>query len=335
MLVMYNISMLVFVGVAIFRMAKRPHRAVWLASLVATCVCGPAVIHAASSDIFMGMQMLAWAVFLHVPLLLGALAVILRKDRRISLAAAMLAALLEVIAVDAFLVEPHWLEVTRYQVDLGLDNPIKVAVLSDIQTDVVGDYEERIFDLVVAENPDLILFPGDFIQRENGHDAQYARLRSLAASLDPPLGAFAVRGNVDPPHWPQLFEGTKVQTLSNERRDVGPIEVFGLDLPTSFRGMSIPHSTKPQLVFGHGPDFALQPGGDLLVAGHTHGGQVRLPGIGPLITFSKVPRSWAAGKTDLDDGRTLIVSRGIGMERLDAPRLRFLCRPELVFLELR
>jgi predicted MPP superfamily phosphohydrolase len=73
---------------------------------------------------------------------------------------------------------------------------------------------------------------------------------------------------------------------------------------------------------------------DLLIAGHTHGGQVRLPGIGPLITLSRVRRSWAAGLTDIGRGRQLLVSRGIGMERGRAPRLRFLCRPELVVLEL-
>ena len=70
------------------------------------------------------------------------------------------------------------------------------------------------------------------------------------------------------------------------------------------------------------------------MAGHTHGGQVRLPLIGPLKTSAKIPRHWAAGLTDIGGGRRLVVSRGIGMERLWAPRLRFLCRPELVILDV-
>ncbi|MDZ4782481.1 MAG: hypothetical protein SGJ19_19720, partial [Planctomycetia bacterium] len=73
---------------------------------------------------------------------------------------------------------------------------------------------------------------------------------------------------------------------------------------------------------------------DLLVAGHVHGGQVRLPGIGPLITNSLLSRRWAAGVTQLSGDRTLVVSRGIGMERSYAPRLRFLCRPELMVIHL-
>ena len=54
---------------------------------------------------------------------------------------------------------------------------------------------------------------------------------------------------------------------------------------------------------------------DLLIAGHTHGGQVRLPLIGAIMTLSRIPRRWAAGLTDLPGGGRLLVSRGTGMER--------------------
>ncbi|MBI2900549.1 MAG: hypothetical protein HYY17_10205 [Planctomycetes bacterium] len=50
--------------------------------------------------------------------------------------------------------------------------------------------------------------------------------------------------------------------------------------------------------------------------------------------LSAVPRAWAAGTTDLGGGRTLVVSRGIGHERADAPRLRFLCGPEIVIVAI-
>jgi predicted MPP superfamily phosphohydrolase len=90
-----------------------------------------------------------------------------------------------------------------------------------------------------------------------------------------------------------------------------------------------------QVVVGHSPDFALgRVDADLLVAGHTHGGQVQLPFVGPIITHSLVPRRWASGTTELDGGRTLVVSRGIGMERNYAPRLRFFCRPEIVVIDV-
>ncbi|HBP17764.1 MAG TPA: hypothetical protein DEA08_08220 [Planctomycetes bacterium] len=115
------------------------------------------------------------------------------------------------------------------------------------------------------------------------------------------------------------------------------LELYGLSLGASRRGrQSPPPRQAPYRIWlGHAPDVALTgPDADLILAGHTHGGQVQLPFFGPLLTLSRVPRGWAAGRTELPGGGTLIVSRGIGMERDDAPRLRFLCRPELVVLDL-
>ena len=89
-------------------------------------------------------------------------------------------------------------------------------------------------------------------------------------------------------------------------------------------------------MLGHCPDFALgDVHADLLVAGHCHGGQVRLPFWGALVTFSRVPRAWTGGELiQRPGGGRLLISRGIGMERGRAPRLRFLCRPQLVVIDV-
>ena len=91
------------------------------------------------------------------------------------------------------------------------------------------------------------------------------------------------------------------------------------------------------LFVGHAPDYALslehreQP--FLALAGHTHGGQVQLPFFGPLWTLTDIPRVYADDFLPFGRG-VLSVSRGIGMERGEAPRLRFLCRPELRLITL-
>jgi hypothetical protein len=86
------------------------------------------------------------------------------------------------------------------------------------------------------------------------------------------------------------------------------------------------------------PDVALglRPGSriDLVVAGHTHGGQVVLPGFGPPMTLSHVPRAVAAGGLHDLGGNAIYVSRGVGCERGQAPRIRFLCPPEVSLLEV-
>ena len=63
-------------------------------------------------------------------------------------------------------------------------------------------------------------------------------------------------------------------------------------------------------------------------------GLVQLPLIGPLVTFSAVSRTVAAGGVFERPGGHLVVSRGVGLERGDAPRLRFLCAPEVVVVDV-
>ena len=152
------------------------------------------------------------------------------------------------------------------------------------------------------------------------------------------LGTFAVQGNVDPVGWERIFLGTGIVATSERvRMELEEVSVTALSFADSFDpSLRLRRDEERfQVVFGHGPDFALgDVPADLLVAGHTHGGQVQLPWIGPLVKLSAVPRAWAAGVTSLPGGRTLVVSRGIGMERGNAPRLRFLCRPELVVIRV-
>ena len=94
-----------------------------------------------------------------------------------------------------------------------------------------------------------------------------------------------------------------------------------------------------RLLLAHRPDAAkwLAPDTrvDLVVSGHTHGGQLQLPLVGPLTTASNVPRDVAAGGLHSLGGRRIYVSRGIGVERGQAPRLRFGAPPEVSILTLR
>ena len=149
---------------------------------------------------------------------------------------------------------------------------------------------------------------------------------------------FAVQGDCERNDWPEMFRGLGVTVIDATKSfTFDGLRLTGLSLSDSFHtGLKVPGDpTRFHLVLGHAPNFALgDVPADLLLAGHTHGGQVRLPWFGPLITLSRVPRSWAAGLTELSGGRRLLVSRGVGMERGGAPRIRFLCRPELVILDL-
>ncbi|MEW5855697.1 MAG: metallophosphoesterase, partial [Myxococcota bacterium] len=263
-------------------------------------------------------------------------------ERRLAVFSAWLAGVGVLVGVDAFLVEPRWVEVTGTRVTSEkLHRPVKLVVIADLQTDHVGEYEAEVLRLAAAQDPDLVLFTGDYVQEpyEERNAEERRKLNTLLRSLTwkPRLGMYAVRGDSDAEGWPDIFDGTGVVVLeSTTTLRIGELTLTGLDLETSrTRVLDLKPTDELHVVFGHAPDFALVPfPADVLVAGHTHGGQVQLPLVGPLVTLTRVPRAWAAGRTDMPDGRTLLVSRGLGMERVAAPRLRFLCRPELMVVDL-
>lgn len=81
--------------------------------------------------------------------------------------------------------------------------------------------------------------------------------------------------------------------------------------------------------------FVDAPADALFVAGHTHGVQIQIPGFGPPVIFSAVPR-WLGGGAVFANGKAwLCCSRGIGLECGDAPRVRLFCRPQLIVLTLK
>ena len=337
----YNTILVVVVAAALLRARRTQAILPSVALLFCLAAVAPAVL--LGEDEFGVLRLLAYGIFVHGVLLAAGTAALARRSARGARAAvAALAVVLLAVGVDAFVIEPRWLTISRVVIPSAkVTRPLRIVVLADLQMDAFGDYERAALTAAMAERPDLILMPGDYIQQADdarfaaARDALQAHLRAIAFSA--PLGVYAVQGNIERPRWTELFQGLPVTVFPvTGTLDREELSITGLDLEDSFNEtLEIAPSRRFHIVVGHGPDFALgNIQADLLVAGHTHGGQVVLPLIGPLITLSKVPRSWAAGTTHLPGDRTLVVSRGIGMERAHAPRLRFLCRPEIVVIEV-
>jgi predicted MPP superfamily phosphohydrolase len=231
------------------------------------------------------------------------------------------------------------------------EGELRVAVLADLPSCEVDDHLREALRRALAFEPHLILLPGDLMQCTGpGHrERAVVQFRALLAELHAPLGVWFAHGNCDwPPTVARAFEGTDVRILRNEtvRLAHGGREVVlaGADMggraADFLDGLGRDLGEREVLLLmAHYPDAVLElpPHArvDLTIAGHTHGGQVRLPFFGPPITLSRVPRRVAGGGLHELAGNRVYVSRGVGCERASAPRVRLNCPPEVTLMTLR
>lgn len=255
------------------------------------------------------------------------------------------------------IIEPFQLQLTHLSIESDRvspgTRPIRLLHISDLHVERLTRREESLLALVDQVEIDVILITGDYLNLSYVRDKRaQTELLKLLRMLSAPGGVYAVLGS--PPVderdvVPRLFEDLQIQLLVDEHKSVDlghgrRLILLGMDcthyLPLDAqrlaRLVSASPDDAPQILMYHAPDLfpeAAELGVDLYLCGHTHGGQVRLPGIGAMITSSQLGRRFQMGL--YRDGRThMYVSRGVGMEGLSAPRVRFLAPPEITLIEI-
>jgi predicted MPP superfamily phosphohydrolase len=254
-------------------------------------------------------------------------------------------------------IEPFRIEVTRAELrspKLDGSPPLRLLHISDLHVERITFRERRLLSLVEEVDPDLIVLTGDYLNLSSVRDpVAQADVRELLGELCERTSApvYAISGS--PPVdlkgvVPQIFDGLPITWLLDGITDLRlnrhAIRLVGLrctrersrDAPRLRRLLAHADRDAFTLLLYHSPDLmpeAAELGVDLYLCGHTHGGQLRLPAFGALITSSDFWKRYEMGRY-AERGTTLYVSRGLGMEGLGAPRARFLSPPEVILWTL-
>ena len=285
--------------------------------------------------------------------LAGVIVMIFARERTRAIMALCLSVQVAIpVGIYATYIEPFWLRTESVQLSVdGVGEGIRIGVLSDLQTTAVGAYENEAVDRLIALTPDIVVVPGDLYQFDPdlfGERApQFSEL--VQRLVDAVSIVYMVSGNTDTvTGLLRITEGTGATVLDNQIDtfvlkgsvvSIGGITLFG-DESVAQRvaeRLSDDDLAEVRILLAHKPDaIELLEGGsvDLLVSGHTHGGQVSLPLLGPPLTASSVPRHVAAGGLHELDGTPVYVSTGVGRERGNAPQMRFGARPSIGIIDL-
>jgi len=239
--------------------------------------------------------------------------------------------LLLAIVIYGVLIEPKWLKVNRMA--FSAQPALRVVQLGDIHYRGNRGYLTRVVEWANAQQPDLVCFTGDFVSNARHLNGALEVLDNLSAPI------YAVAGNWDYWSHADLSEVARFCERSGGRLLANETVVLPeFDLAISgARGRSTDWLKQPEttrhLLLVHYPHYAVrlaeQPlDFDLILAGHSHGGQVRLPLIGAVA----VP--YAVGRYDLGRYETpagpLYVTSGIGTSAFP---MRLNCRPEIVVID--
>jgi len=226
--------------------------------------------------------------------------------------------------------------------------PLRIAFLSDFHAGSHAGDAARLSAIVAdaqAFKPDLALYGGDFVNMQlvGGGRLPPHIIAAILAQLDAPLGRFAVLGNHDYTYGADqvaaALQDHGITVLNDEKRtlrhDGHDIDLVGLPDARELRpdGRAVlARLERPTIVLAHDPFwFAHVPAGPhLTLAGHTHGGQVRLPWIGALTNASRAPLRWSLGHVT-ERGRQLYVTSGIGTSGIP---LRIGTPPEFAVIDV-
>lgn len=219
---------------------------------------------------------------------------------------------------------------------------LRIAHLSDWHGKRFPQGQEYVYNEVAKAKPDIVVITGDLLSEKYGADDIRSELKAIGSDYN----AFFVHGNNEH-FWDQIkdveafLDACNIKTLTNRSVFISGVRIVGVDdayegFPDVERAFKNVRSSETVIVISHSPVIyrrILDRGKsfDLLLCGHTHGGQICLPGGWPLSLDSPgLPRYLGVGMHSVGRGQ-MLVNRGLGEHLI---KLRMFCRPEVAIIEL-
>lgn len=240
--------------------------------------------------------------------------------------------------------EPNRLEIEKVEIRLpGLRGDVKAVLLADLQTDWFKSLQTRVRDAANAFDPDVVIFAGDMIN----HPRLAPEATAYLAGFKHHSGKYFVTGDVDGGYdlnavlagggFELMNAKSKIVVVGPSRFELLGIAVADVWNTSLIHRLAAQESAFPKILISHRPDAIVGAEGvvDLVLSGHTHGGQVCLPFFGPVVTLTTVARSIAAGGLHRYGRLQILLTRGLGWEGHIAPRVRMFCRPHLLLVTLK
>ncbi len=272
------------------------------------------------------------------------------------------------ICVIEWIREVVTFQITRYQISSpklsGLKRERRVVLLSDLHNNRYGTKNEKLLQAIQREKPDMILVAGDMLIGKSGEPVEIAK--EFVSELPKICKTYYANGNHEqrmkefPDRYDNVYEEYKkelvasgVHFLENERVtefwDGHEVELCGLEIPVAYykkwKKIVLPKKvvetcigqadkSKYEILIAHNPTFVstyLEWGADLVLSGHFHGGVVRIPFIGGIITsqFHLFPK-YSGEHTKVGDV-SVVVSKGLGTHTI---KVRFMNPAEVIVLRI-
>ena len=308
------------------------------------------------SDFFLVIQ------YIHMNLLLGDIG-----KNIIGYSTIIFILILLILAAGEIYRETHTFRVRKYKVktkkNIGIQNCVKVIFLSDLHNCVYGNKNDKLYKAIQAEMPDMILIGGDMLVAKEGSSVQEAL--EFVKKLPHICQVYYTNGN----HEQRMKENTDIYGDTYERykaklencgvcflenkaenieKNGMKFSIYGLELDSSvnrkFKKADVTEKTVEEKIGKKGKDYSIlmahnpaymdaykKWGADLILSGHLHGGLVRCPGIGAVVTPQGFLFPKYSGEMRREGEQTIVVSRGLGSHTIN---IRLFNMPEVIAIEV-